>query len=60
MSEHEFYAVFITCESSKKLFYCTKHDCESLQDVARLLLTYKPKKTYDILKVEIELQFKLV
>ncbi len=59
MNEREFYSVFILCEGKNNLSYFNQYECESLQDVARILLTYKPKKTHVISKVEIELQVKL-
>lgn len=60
MNEREYYSLVILCESTEKPIYFAQHECDSLQDVARILLTYKPKKTYEISKVEIELQLKLV
>lgn len=59
MNEKEYYQVVIMTECIDKQPVCSVHECDTLVEVSRLLITYKPKKHYEITTVNIELQLKL-
>lgn len=59
MYEKEFYQVIVMTENPDKEPFMTTHECQTLIDVSRLLITYKPKKGYEITTVHIDLQVKL-
>lgn len=48
------YIVTVHCENEKGKISESKHDCEDMIDVSRLLITYKPKRGYTLVNVIID------